>query len=361
MAVSWTVIAVALSIQLAFSGWHVLGGIALKGKHGVNAFVFALYRESAASLFMFLVALCAQGKEETMKPARHLKKSTTLPLLLAAGACSFGNVVGTVFALTLIPSDLFSTYQPTIPVFTTALAVAFGYESLTRLIAVGIATSVAGAILVETLSSSSLSGGSSNLLGNLITVGQCVSMASLIIVTKPLLKLYTPLTVTAWYYSIGSVLTLATALAARLPIADFFWTDIEPWLALVYAALVATVYAYEAYSWIIQRASPTLVSAFSTLQPLFTVLLNFIFVGHGVGGTTVAAGAVVVLGLAITVYAKIRRENGKGCFQAAEETETENLYEPLQDGDLQNPLTHDGDTNAVQKEHPSRVAADSPV
>lgn len=320
------VIGVAVSIQLAFSGWHVLGGLALSGKHAVNAFVFALYREAWASLLMVGVLVSVEGTEEALKPLREGNRSTAL-LVLGAGIFSFGNVVGTVVALTMISSDIYATYQPTIPVFTTLIAVAFGYETLTRWISLGVATSVTGAILVEVFAAAG--SGAGGWLGNCITIAQCISMASLIVVTKPLLKRYTPLTVTAWYYSVGSLFTLASCVAAQLPLSAFYWSALEPWGALAYAAVVATLYAYEAYSWLIQFASPTLVAAFSTLQPVFTVLLNYAFLGRGLGAETAAAGIVVVLGLFITVYGKYTRERS-----AADTLEDhDHTYAPLHGGD----------------------------
>lgn len=274
----------------------------------MNAFVFALYREASATFLMFALALGIEGRGKTLAPYRAALagEGRMVALFALAGVCSFGNVVGTVLALTMISSDVYSTYQPTIPVFTTSISVAVGYEVMTTWIAAGVTTSVAGAILIEVLGASD--GGSGSVAGNILTAVQCLSMATLIVLTKPLLAQYTPLTVTCWYYAIGSVFTLVAALAAWVPADDFYWADVEPWAALVYAALIATLYAYEAYSWVIQYLSPTLVSAFCTLQPVFTVLLNFLFLGRGLGAPTAAAGIVVIAGLAVTVFGKAKRD-----------------------------------------------------
>lgn len=42
---------VLISIQLCFSGWHIVGSLALK--KGADALMFALYREILASVLMF--------------------------------------------------------------------------------------------------------------------------------------------------------------------------------------------------------------------------------------------------------------------------------------------------------------------
>ncbi|KAJ8605990.1 hypothetical protein CTAYLR_010116 [Chrysophaeum taylorii] len=298
----------ALLVQLAFAGWHVLGGIALSGSHKVNPLVFALYREAGASFMMFCAGIAIEGRERLLSPVRRILggDARTGILFCGAGAASFCNVVGTVVALTLIPSDVYATYQPTIPVFTTAIATAVGYETPNTLIVAGVLVSVVGAILVELFEAE---GGSGSLAGNLLVVGQCLGMSTLVVLTKPLLRDYTALTVTAGYYCTGSFFTLVALLSASLPIRDFWWTAPEPWAALIYAILIATFFCYEAYSWLVERSSPTFAAAFCPMQPVFTVLLNFLALGDGLGAPTAAAGLVVVTGLALTVYGKFRRDD----------------------------------------------------
>eukprot|EP00635_Sarcinochrysidales_sp_CCMP3193_P011869 CAMPEP_0118896452 /NCGR_PEP_ID=MMETSP1166-20130328/4313_1 /TAXON_ID=1104430 /ORGANISM="Chrysoreinhardia sp, Strain CCMP3193" /LENGTH=358 /DNA_ID=CAMNT_0006835511 /DNA_START=48 /DNA_END=1124 /DNA_ORIENTATION=+ len=292
-----TIVGAALLVQLSFSGWHVLGGVALNGKNKVNPFVFALYRECGASVLMGMAAL-AEGKFRRLD-------ARSAGLFLAAGLASFCNVVGTVVALTLISSDLYSTYQPTIPIFATAIALPLGYEKPNGWIYLGIAASVAGAILVEVLNMEASSG---TILGNLLVVGQCLGGAALLVVTKPLTDDWSPLVVTFGYYTTGSFFTVIACLCARLPLRDFYWSAPEPWAALAYAVLIGTFFAYEMYSWLVQRASPTFIAAFCPMQPVFTILLNFVIFGQGLSSSTAAAGILVVLGLALTVYGKFVRD-----------------------------------------------------
>ena len=48
---SFLVHGVLISVQLCFSGWHIVGSLALK--KGADALMFALYREILASILMF--------------------------------------------------------------------------------------------------------------------------------------------------------------------------------------------------------------------------------------------------------------------------------------------------------------------
>ena len=47
-----------LTSQLCFSGWAVIGTLVLR--NGVNAFVFVLYREIAASILLYAIIIIAR-------------------------------------------------------------------------------------------------------------------------------------------------------------------------------------------------------------------------------------------------------------------------------------------------------------
>ena len=304
---------VALLIQLALSGYSVLGSIALTGKNKVNPYVFALYREILASLLMGCAAVYFDGRDEAFGPIRCIVQggkgaTRTFLLFLATGLMSFGTVVGTVVALNYIPSDVFSMMQPSIPVFTTAIALIFGYERHPNsYIFVGITASVTGAVLVEVFDASSTMGGS--LLGYIVVVGQCLCTGTQLVLTKPLTEEWSPLVVTAAYYTIGSIFTVIVCIAAQLPKSDFLWTAPEPWAALVYSVVISSFFVYEAFSWLVARSSPTFTAAFIPMQPVFTILLNFLILGDGLGAPTAIAGVVVIIGLMLTVYGKFTRDN----------------------------------------------------
>jgi hypothetical protein len=63
MSKNWAHVAV-LCAQLFFSGWHILGKLALNS--GVNPIIFACYREIAASILMFGTAYITTRGAERM-------------------------------------------------------------------------------------------------------------------------------------------------------------------------------------------------------------------------------------------------------------------------------------------------------
>ena len=92
-------------------------------------------------------------------------------------------------------------------------------------------------------------------------------MASVLVAQKSVLAVYDSTVVTTWYYSIGSCMTLVICLAKKIDASAYqLSTDLEPWLALAYAAILGTFFNYNAYSWAGTVVAPGVISIYSTLQ-----------------------------------------------------------------------------------------------
>ena len=90
-------------------------------------------------------------------------------------------------------------------------------------------------------------------LGLAIVVVQCLAMASLIVFQKPLLDKYDSTVLTYVYYTIGAAITLLLCIcwAIRFSVTDFYFDGkYSTWLALIYASTFATLFTYNAYSWV---------------------------------------------------------------------------------------------------------------
>ncbi|CAN0139162.1 unnamed protein product, partial [Phaeothamnion confervicola] len=313
---------VLISVQVVFSGWHVLAKVALND--GVSPMALALWREVLATGLMFLVARRLDG--HVVMQREHARRFALM------GIASFGNVVGAVVALRHLSPMAFGLMQPSIPVLALLLSYLLGIEGMSRLKVAAVVTAVAGAILVEVVSASdanaaaadaaaaaadaaaaaaAAAGGSATVaadgaaaggddsgrsaaFGGIVVFLQCCSMATLAVVQKPVLAVYPPATVTLWYYAIGSAVTVAACIAFGVPVHDFALTGrLLPWLALAYAALPATLFTYNALSWATGQVAPTTVTVYSTLQPAGTLLLSALFLGYRVSTMQLFGGAVV--------------------------------------------------------------------
>ena len=255
------------------------------------------------------------------------------------GIFSFGNVVGTAVCLKYISATNYAIMQPVVPIYASLMSSYLGYEAFSLNKVAGIVCSVTGAVLVEVMaffndSSSDDDGNGSRdaIIGNILLILQTLSMAALIVTQKKISSIYPPTLLTAFYYSVGSILTILCCLIGNYsssqyrlcpsdPIFNFsilynafeyifkslFMSRMEGegdivWVALVYACLVATTFCYILLSWALKRVPATTVVIYYTLQPIGTVFLSLIFFGdeirwyHGVGIFLVG------LGLYITIF-----------------------------------------------------------
>ncbi|CAM9325411.1 unnamed protein product [Scytosiphon promiscuus] len=312
---------VLFSVQVCFSGWNVLAKVALND--GVNAVALAMAREACATILMFIIARRFDGIV-SLDPAHAVR-------FFWMGLASCGNVVGSMLALSHFNPMAFGVMQPSIPVFAMVLSYMLGMEQMSQLTCMGVLISVAGAVWVELFATTSdwaaaetpgaegaspegggdVTGGGSGWLGSLILLWQCGSMATLMVLQKPMLAVYPPATLTAWYYAVGSALTLLVCAFFGVRPADFLLTSQwEPWIALLYAVVVGTVYTYNAYSWVLNIVSTTTATTYLTLQPVTTVILSVAFLHTVASRHELLGGAVIAVGLLVTIYAKGQDRRG---------------------------------------------------
>ena len=300
-----------LVAMLCFSGWHIVGSLAMQ--NGTDPFVFALYRELMASVYMFAYAKLS-GFEI------NIDKSDWFRFAIL-GLFSFVNVVGAMLALQYISATRFSIFQPSIPCFATMISISIGLEQFTILKGLGIALAVGGAVITEAWKTS----GSDNdetegnvLLGTIIAVFQVLAMASLIVFSKPILHKYPSPVVTVVFYSIGSFYTLLLCAAwaySFKPEYFYFDGDVLSWVALAYAATFATLYPYNAFSWAGKYLTPSAITVYNTFQPVGTIVLSLLILGSVLTLPEGLGAAMVIVGLLVTVYGqrfekKLRSSSG---------------------------------------------------
>eukprot|EP00953_Heterococcus_sp_UTEX-ZZ885_P010458 6109-Heterococcus_DN1.PRE.2 len=221
---------VLVSVSLAFSGWHVCAKIALND--GVNPMALALLREALATVLMSCMAVRCEGWQRMDR--KHF------PRLLLLGFCSFVNVVGAILAIKLLSPTAVALMQPSIPVFAMIISFLCGEEGMSRLKACGVLTAVSGAVWVQyntvrtqapdnsaTQDSADQDGGSNTtaIIGGLILVAQCLCMALLTVAQRPMLTQYPSMTLTAWYYAVGSMFTLLACIFGDVSANDLLLTS----------------------------------------------------------------------------------------------------------------------------------------
>jgi drug/metabolite transporter (DMT)-like permease len=82
-------------------------------------------------------------------------------------------------------------------------------------------------------------------------------------------------------------------------------------LALLYLIFFGAIIAFSAYSWLVQNAPPAIVSTYAYVNPAIAVLLGWAFLDEAVPSTTLIAGAVIVVAVAMIVGSRTKMREGE--------------------------------------------------
>ena len=335
---------IMITVQLAFAGWHVLGKVALNT--GVSPLFFALIREAGASLVLLLLAAICDGK-----PKMPNKQEAWVFLTL--GVLIFINIIGFLLALNLVTPITAAIYQPLIPVWTAFWAVLFKVEPANPYMLTGIAISVSGAVVAAMSEShdshdEGLEGmpssvvlqseekvmmkeiidmdnldeeeqslmqqlAENSLLGHGILLVQTLALGTLFLVQKRIVNDFPPLTSTAWYYSIGSFLTVVMCIgyfqSMEAIIREFsYLTNIHVLVAFIYAVVVGTAFTYGGSTWANQRLDASVVSLYTVLQSPFTLMLSILFLGTKPEVQDIICMILILFGMVLVVTSKAKEE-----------------------------------------------------
>jgi drug/metabolite transporter (DMT)-like permease len=285
-ATSWQAHAALLVVQAAFSVGAVEGKLVMKppsmGGGGVDPFALAMARMAGAALF-FQVVTRASGA---------LHPVARRDLLRIGGLAVLGIVLNqTLFLVGLRITTAFASavLGVTIPVFTAGLSVAFGVEAPSAQTAIGLLLAIAGVLF--------LTGGGSLDLGALAIAANCLSYSLYIVFSKSVVQRVGALTLVTWLFSWGAVLFAPLGGPALLRGA-MAW-DNHAWGLVAVIVGVPTIIAYSANAWALGRSSPTLVTVYVYLQPLFTALLQWLQLGDAVTARALVASVPIFAGVVV--------------------------------------------------------------
>jgi len=131
----------------------------------------------------------------------------------------------------------------TAPIFTFVITTLLGHEKFTKMGLTGVIFGITGVALVIFGGNSTASIPETHIKGDLVMIAASVLWASYAIFSKPLLKHYSPLKVTAWAHTLGAIMIIPIGFAQCLQID---WLHLAPmaWGCTLYFAWLAGVYGF---------------------------------------------------------------------------------------------------------------------
>ncbi len=273
-------------VQAAFAAGSVEGKLAMKplasGGGSVAPFALAMARMVGAALF-FQVLMRASGRLRPLPAGEHLRIAglSLLGIVLNQTLFLVGLRMTTAFAATVL--------GVTIPVFTAALAVAFRLERPSLRTALGLALAIAGVLR--------LTGVGSLDVGALAIAANCFCYSLYIVFSKRVIVRVGSLTLVTWLFTWGAVL-FAPIGVRSLALGAPTWGP-RSWELVGIVVAVPTIIAYSMNAWALGRTSPTLVTVYIYLQPLFTAVLQWLQLGESVATSALVAAALIFTGVVV--------------------------------------------------------------
>lgn len=184
----------------------------------------------------------------------------------------------------------------TSPVWVAVLSAVLGLQIPDRRGWVGICISISGVAMVILGAGERITISSQTVWGDLLTLTGAVCWATYTLMTRRVLKRYSPLRVTAYAMVLGTVPLL---LISTPSILAQDWTAVSPrgWLAVIYASVLALFAGYLVWSWGVGTLGSTKTAVYNNLTPVVAGILGYILLGEQWTLLRAAGAVFILLGL----------------------------------------------------------------
>jgi drug/metabolite transporter (DMT)-like permease len=150
-------------------------------------------------------------------------------------------------------------------------------ERITTYKIIGLALGASGAaFLIMNNGNFTLSGGTA--LGDLLILINASSYALYLVLIKPLMFRYKPVTIVKWVFFFGAIFVMPFSIHIAWK-AEWSAIPWQIWLSILYVIIFTTIIAYFLNNFSLSRISPTANSAFIYLQPVFAAVVAIILLG----------------------------------------------------------------------------------
>jgi drug/metabolite transporter (DMT)-like permease len=107
----------------------------------------------------------------------------------------------------------------------------------------------------------------------------------------------------------SGVLAVAAVVSGELAAFDPAAVAPEAIAGTAYLTIVGSLVAFTAFVWVIRHAPLPLVTTYAFVNPVIAVFLGWLLLHESVGPVQLAAGAVIVMGVALNIFARRRLES----------------------------------------------------
>ena len=194
----------------------------------------------------------------------------------------------------------------TTPIFIILFGAFLNVEKITSRIVQGVILSFAGVVMIVLGSGNTLSFSDQSLLGDLLIVANPICWSIYTVLSKPMLKAYSPLKFTTVTMAIGAVPLVLVGVPS---LGQQNWSAISAnsWLGLAFSAFLAIGLGYVIWYTGVSRIGSARTSLYDNLVTVFAVAAAWILLGENMTVIQIV-GAVLVF---VSLYAVRRKTRSK--------------------------------------------------
>ncbi len=284
-------------VQIIYASGVIVGKFLLPV---VPAPVIVTLRMIVASLVFFIAQRVIKGSVP-----RSVADWGRFAMLGVLGGA--GNQLLILMGLTRTTAINAAILIPMIPIFTVIFGWLLMGDRPSRLKWLGVAVAALGTIYL--IGPDRVSLAPDMALGNVLVLTGMAFNALAFLLSKQMLQRYSPVTVAFCLTLTGLIGVLPLGLGAADSVrSEILEGRLLLWLA--YMIVFPTTVTYFLNLWSLRRVSPTLVTSFIYLQPLFTTAVApLVLQGEQLTLRIALAGAAIFLGVAIVIAAEVRRRS----------------------------------------------------
>ena len=216
---------------------------------------------------------------------------------------------GVVWAEQRVPSGIAALIVASVPLWMALIAFVALKERLPKIAIAGVVVGFAGAALLIGPSGSDRV----DLTGALVLVGASIawSIGTLYATRAPLPKrgsVSAGMQLLCGGVALG-IVGLASGELGRVHPSQFSGSSI---LALAYLIVFGAVVAFSAYAYLVRNTTPAIVSTYAYVNPVIAVFLGWAIRDEALGSSTLIAGGIIVVAVAMIVGSRSRPKIAEG-------------------------------------------------
>jgi drug/metabolite transporter (DMT)-like permease len=285
-------------LAVSFAGVLIRG----VGLAGVPFLAVAFYRMAFATAMLAAAAAVAG----TRWPSRADAK-----LVALSGLCLAGHFGLWTLSFAYIPVARSVLIVDSQTIFVVAASALVLKERPTRRVLAGVATAIAG-ILVVSADGFLAAGGAWR--GDLLALGGAVAVVGYILAGRLARARLGLLGYVVPVYAVATVALLVWCVAARVPLAGF---PPRAWLGFLLLAVVPTIFGHTVFNWLLGHLRADAVSVAFLAEPVGAAALAYLFFGEVPSAWTLAGAPLVLTGLALASSGSGRAPSRRGVTRSS--------------------------------------------